>query len=147
MGNHTFRMVHMPGHTAFQAAVIVEEEGVVFTSDNVFCKVHTWLQEADPALWRHAPMVMKLNVANLCDYVTGAGIHSKGACVEGASTAPSRFRRSGGGAGKAHARTRMLEGKGRDDGVPSRRKGRSRQRVGSISVLSRTHSPDAFDAG
>jgi len=51
IGNHTFRLVHMPGHTAYQAAVIVEEEGVVFTSDNIFCKVHTWLQEADPDLW------------------------------------------------------------------------------------------------
>jgi len=48
VGDHTFRLVHMPGHTTAQAAVIVEEEGVVFTSDNVFCKVHTWLQEADP---------------------------------------------------------------------------------------------------
>src|SRR3989441_8413648 len=54
VGNHTFRLVHMPGHTAYQAAVIVEEEGVVFTSDNIFCKVHTWLQEADPALWLQA---------------------------------------------------------------------------------------------
>jgi glyoxylase-like metal-dependent hydrolase (beta-lactamase superfamily II) len=140
----------MPGHTAHQAAVIVEEEGVVFTSDNIFCKVHTWLQEADPNLWlealeslrglredtfvpghgpicdKHyldeqgtfirewvdyvrkgveqgmtkeqcvadltamtnrypmdvgqdgmAPMVMKLNVANLYDFVTSAGIHRR----------------------------------------------------------------------
>jgi glyoxylase-like metal-dependent hydrolase (beta-lactamase superfamily II) len=51
VGDHTFRMVSMPGHTPYQAAVIVEEEGVVFTSDNIFCKVHTWLQEADPDLW------------------------------------------------------------------------------------------------
>jgi glyoxylase-like metal-dependent hydrolase (beta-lactamase superfamily II) len=150
VGNHTFRLVSMPGHTAYQAAVIVEEEGVVFTSDNIFCKVHTWLQEADPDLWlvaleslrslredtfvpghgpvcdkkylneqgafirewvdyvrgavgkglskdqcladltamtdRYpmdvgqngmAPMVMKMNVANLYDYVTGSGIHRK----------------------------------------------------------------------
>jgi cyclase len=27
VGNHTFRLVSMPGHTAYQAAVIVEEEG------------------------------------------------------------------------------------------------------------------------
>src|SRR5947199_235113 len=54
VGNHTFRLVHMPGHTAYQAAVIVEEEGVVFTSDNIFCKVHTWLQEADPTRWLEA---------------------------------------------------------------------------------------------
>lgn len=151
VGNHTFRMVGMPGHTPYQAAVIVEEEGVVFTSDNIFCKVHTWLQEADPALWLQAlqslralredtfvpghgpvcgkdylgeqgafiqewvdyvrraveqgmprdeaaatltamtdrypmdvgqdgmaPMVMKLNVANLYDFVTGGGIHRRG---------------------------------------------------------------------
>ena len=149
VGNHTFRMIHMPGHTPYQAAVIVEEEGVVFTSDNVFCKVQTWLQEANPDHWIHsldelrglsaetlvpghgpecdkryleeqgsfiqewvryvgggvkrgsskeqclaeltaltdrypmdvgqdrmAPQVMRLNVANLYDYLTGAGIHA-----------------------------------------------------------------------
>jgi cyclase len=36
VGNHTFEMIHMPGHTAYQAAVCVKEEGVVFTSDNIF---------------------------------------------------------------------------------------------------------------
>jgi glyoxylase-like metal-dependent hydrolase (beta-lactamase superfamily II) len=54
VGDHTFHMINMPGHTPYQAAVVVEEEGVVFTSDNVFCKVHTWLQEAEPALWLDA---------------------------------------------------------------------------------------------
>ena len=150
VGNHTFRMINMPGHTPYQAAVVVEEEGVVFTSDNVFCKVHTWLQEADPDLWSQAlgslrelraetlvpghgpvcdkrylneqdafirewvdyvrkgiergmtkdqcvadltaltdrypmdveqegmaPRVMQMNVANLHDYVMGAGIHQR----------------------------------------------------------------------
>jgi glyoxylase-like metal-dependent hydrolase (beta-lactamase superfamily II) len=51
VGNHTFQMIHMPGHTMYQAAVCVKEEGVVFTSDNIFHKVHTWLQEANPDLW------------------------------------------------------------------------------------------------
>ena len=150
VGNHSFRMVHMPGHTPYQAAVIVVEEGVVFTSDNVFCQVQTWLQEANPDHWLRsldslrelraetlvpghgpvcdkryleeqgafiqewvdyvgggvgrgiskeqclaeltalterypmdvgqdgmAPHVMRLNVANLYDYLTGAGIHAK----------------------------------------------------------------------
>ncbi len=54
VGNHTFRMIHMPGHTTYQAAVVVEEEGVVFTSDNIFCKVQTWLQEANPDHWLKA---------------------------------------------------------------------------------------------
>jgi cyclase len=150
VGHHIFRMIGMPGHTPYQAAVIVEEEGVVFTSDNIFCRVHTWLQEADPDLWLTAleslralredtfvpghgpvcgkeylaeqgafirewvdyvrravdkglskdeavasltamtdrypmdvgqdgmaPTVMKMNVANLHDYVTGSGIHRR----------------------------------------------------------------------
>ncbi len=51
VGNHTFEMIHMPGHTMSQAAICVKEEGVVFTSDNIFHKVQTWLQEANPDLW------------------------------------------------------------------------------------------------
>ncbi len=51
VGEHTFRMIHMPGHTLYQAAIVVEEEGVVFTSDNIFHKVQTWLHEANPDLW------------------------------------------------------------------------------------------------
>jgi cyclase len=149
VGNHSLRMVHMPGHTPYQAAVVVEEEGVVFTSDNIFCRCQTWIQEGDPDLWYGAleslralpqesfvpghgpftgkeyldeqkgfiqewvdyvrsgvsrgmtkeqaveqltaltdrypmdtgqdgmaPMVMRLNVANLYDYVTQRGIHA-----------------------------------------------------------------------
>ena len=51
VGGHTFEMIHMPGHTLYQAAVIVKEEGVVFTSDNIFHGVQTWLHEANPDLW------------------------------------------------------------------------------------------------
>ena len=51
VGDHTFRMIHMPGHTLYQAAIVIEEEGVVFTSDNIFHKVQTWLHEANPDLW------------------------------------------------------------------------------------------------
>jgi glyoxylase-like metal-dependent hydrolase (beta-lactamase superfamily II) len=150
VGNHTFHMIGMPGHTSYQAAVIVKEEGVVFTSDNIFCRVQTWIQEGNPDHWLKAleslralsentfvpghgpvcdkrylneqgafiqewvdyvrsavgrgmskqecvagltaftdrypmdveqegmaPRVMQLNVANLYDYVTGAGIHKR----------------------------------------------------------------------
>jgi glyoxylase-like metal-dependent hydrolase (beta-lactamase superfamily II) len=51
VGYHAFEMIHMPGHTMYQAAISIKEEGVVFTSDNIFHKVHTWLQEANPDLW------------------------------------------------------------------------------------------------
>jgi len=51
VGNHTFQMTHMPGHTPYQAAVSIKEEGIAFTSDNIFHKVQTWLHEANPDLW------------------------------------------------------------------------------------------------
>jgi len=150
VGDHTFQMIHMPGHTLYQAAILIKEEGVVFTSDNIFCKVQTFIQEADPDQWLEAleglrtldeevfvpghgavcdksyldeqgeyilewkayvqkavdqgmtkeealdqltamtdrypmdvglegqaPRVMRMNVANLYDYLTGTGIHER----------------------------------------------------------------------
>jgi glyoxylase-like metal-dependent hydrolase (beta-lactamase superfamily II) len=43
VGDHTFNIIHMPGHTAPQTSVYVPEEGVVFTGDNVFHKCRTWM--------------------------------------------------------------------------------------------------------
>lgn len=54
VGEHTFEMIHMPGHTLYQAAICIKEEGVAFTSDNIFHKVQTWLHEANPDLWLKA---------------------------------------------------------------------------------------------
>ena len=51
VGNHTFQCIHLPGHTAPQTAVLVPEEGVVFTGDNIFYKCKTFIQEADPWEW------------------------------------------------------------------------------------------------
>jgi cyclase len=51
LGNHTFNIIHMPGHTAPQTSVLVPEEGVVFTGDNVFHRCRSWLQECDPWEW------------------------------------------------------------------------------------------------
>jgi len=51
VGDHTFNIIHMPGHTAPQTSVHVPEEGVVFTGDNVFHKCRTWMQECDPWEW------------------------------------------------------------------------------------------------
>ncbi|MFC1861534.1 MBL fold metallo-hydrolase [Chloroflexota bacterium] len=51
MGNHTFRLIHMPGHTPYQVAVYIPEERVVFTSDNVFHKVQAFLRQAVPYEW------------------------------------------------------------------------------------------------
>ena len=54
LGNHSFEIIHMPGHTAPQTSVYVPEEGVVFTGDNVFYKCRSWLQECDPWEWLQA---------------------------------------------------------------------------------------------
>jgi len=54
VGDHTFEMIHMPGHTLYQAAILIREEGVVFTSDNIFHKVQTYIQEANPNQWLNA---------------------------------------------------------------------------------------------
>jgi cyclase len=51
VGDHTFRLIHVPGHTPFQVAVHIPEERVVFTSDNVFYKIPAWLFQAVPYEW------------------------------------------------------------------------------------------------
>lgn len=51
VGEHTFQLIHVPGHTPFQVAVYIPEERVVFTSDNVFYKVQAYLHQAVPYEW------------------------------------------------------------------------------------------------
>lgn len=51
VGDHTLELIHMPGHTAYQAAICIKEEGVVWTSDNIFNSVQTYIQEANPDQW------------------------------------------------------------------------------------------------
>ncbi len=51
LGDHTFQLINMPGHTPFQIAVYVPEERVVFTSDNVVFRVQAFLNQALPYVW------------------------------------------------------------------------------------------------
>lgn len=63
LGKHTFKLIHLPGHTASEIAVHIPEERIVFTGDNVFHKVQTWLQEASPLEWlRSLEKIDKLDV-------------------------------------------------------------------------------------
>jgi len=48
VGKHTFRMVNMPGHTPYQAAVYIQEEKVVCTSDNVVYHIQPFLHQSVP---------------------------------------------------------------------------------------------------
>ncbi|MFC1971088.1 MBL fold metallo-hydrolase [Chloroflexota bacterium] len=51
VGEHTFQLINMPGHTPYQVAVYIPEERVVFTSDNVFHKLQAFLYQALPYEW------------------------------------------------------------------------------------------------
>ncbi len=51
LGDHTFQLINLPGHTPYQVAVYIPEERVCFTSDNVFHKVQAFLHQALPYEW------------------------------------------------------------------------------------------------
>lgn len=51
VGEHTFELVHTPGHTPGQVAVLVPEERVVFTGDTVFSECQTWLMASNVDQW------------------------------------------------------------------------------------------------
>ena len=51
VGNHTFKMVNMPGHSPYQAAVYIPEERVVCTSDNIVYHVQPFLHQSLPYEW------------------------------------------------------------------------------------------------
>jgi cyclase len=51
VGDHTFELLHTPGHTPGQLAVHVPEERVVFTGDTIFSGCQTWLMTSDVDGW------------------------------------------------------------------------------------------------
>jgi len=55
VGDHAIEIITMAGHTPHEATIVVKEERVAFTSDNVFHRVQTWLPEADLDAW-HASL-------------------------------------------------------------------------------------------
>jgi cyclase len=54
VGEHTFHLLHTPGHTPGQVAVHVPEERVVFTGDTIFSGCQTWLMTSDVDQWLRA---------------------------------------------------------------------------------------------
>ena len=51
VGDHTFELLHTPGHTPGQVAVYVPEERAVFTGDTIFNGCQTWLMTSDVDQW------------------------------------------------------------------------------------------------
>ena len=71
LGDHTFRLFDLPGHSTGGIGVYIPEERVVFTTDTVFHHWKSWLQEADPAKWLES--LKKLNELGLDAVVPGHG--------------------------------------------------------------------------
>lgn len=51
VGQHTFELLHTPGHTPGQIAVYVPEEKVLFVGDTIFNQCQTWHYASDIELW------------------------------------------------------------------------------------------------
>ncbi len=63
LGEHTFELIHTPGHTPGQIAVHVPEERTVFTGDTIFSGCQTWLMTSDVDQWlRSLDLIATLDV-------------------------------------------------------------------------------------
>jgi cyclase len=51
VGDHTFELLHTPGHTPGQIAVYCPEERAVFTGDTIFSECQTWLMTSNVDEW------------------------------------------------------------------------------------------------
>jgi cyclase len=66
LGDHTFEIIHTPGHTPGQVAVHVPEERVVFTGDTIFSGCQTWLMTSNVDQWLEAlERIRQLDVDHL----------------------------------------------------------------------------------
>ena len=67
VGDHTFQLLHTPGHTPGQVAVYVPEEQVVFTGDTIFSECQTWLMSSDVDGWLAAlERIRTLDIDYIC---------------------------------------------------------------------------------
>jgi glyoxylase-like metal-dependent hydrolase (beta-lactamase superfamily II) len=71
MGSHRIEILHTPGHTPPQTAVLLADEGVVFTGDNVFHKCKTYVQECDP--WELLATLERIGQLDVDTIVPGHG--------------------------------------------------------------------------
>jgi cyclase len=71
LGEHTFRIILLPGHTAGQTAVYVPEEKMLFASDNVSTMGGASLHDALPDQWMESLEFMKR--LDVCYIATGHG--------------------------------------------------------------------------
>jgi cyclase len=80
VGDQTIEVITMGGHTPYEATVVVQEERVAFTSDNVFYRVQTWLPEADLDAWRTT--LEAIRALDVDTIVPGHGDVTDKSCLE-----------------------------------------------------------------
>ncbi len=71
LGDHTIRLFNLPGHSTGGIGVYIPEERVVFTTDIIFHKMKSWLNESDPSQWLAS--LRKLSELDLDIVVPGHG--------------------------------------------------------------------------
>ncbi len=78
LGDHTFHLINMPGHTPYQVAVYIPEEKVIFTSDNIFYRTAPFLHQALPYEW--IASLQKMEKMDIKAVVPGHGEICDAAC-------------------------------------------------------------------
>ncbi len=75
LGDHTFNLFPLPGHSPGGIAVYIPQERVVFTTDCVFHHVKSFLQQAEPDKWLES--LKKLGELDVDTIVPGHGLPCK----------------------------------------------------------------------
>jgi cyclase len=65
LGEHTFQLINMPGHTPFQVGVYIPEEKVVFVSDNMNASFPIFAVDALPYEWLNTLKLIQQLEANV----------------------------------------------------------------------------------
>lgn len=71
LGDHTIKLLSLPGHTSGGIGVYIPEERIVFASDCIFNRQKSWLVEADPDLWLNS--LSKIGALDVDTIVPGHG--------------------------------------------------------------------------
>jgi cyclase len=88
LGQHTFQLINMPGHTISETAVYVPEESIVFTGDNLNLKIPIFVKSL-PYAWLDS--LKKLEQYKAEKFVPGHGDVSDKKCLGSMSNAVNYF--------------------------------------------------------
>jgi cyclase len=80
LGDHTFRLINLPGHTASETIVYVPEERVVFASDNVVNKAMPFFHQALPYEWLES--LDRIEELDVDTVVPGHGVIGDKGCIQ-----------------------------------------------------------------